>query len=566
MQPELRKIVDDAIEEELKGIVAEVGACESSIMFIGEIIDGMYKTGNFDAGENLRPILDILVPELLSELSSTENKLDKIPFERIFDFSNSYHSLRDYIFMSFSNESLIAFSGDERSISVSIEDPTIFRQFVYERQTFALNSVSKDKSNLDIDDIVSLLKGAKQWDFENPNLVQALEAIKLEVEWKIRHYFSHIPEDSDINMGGYSYREFISVYKELLFLSLYERYHSKANDLSCVITYQENELANALEQATEISAISCKGILRDISSSSRCTFIYLSSSNKYFLFPFSFSLKDGISALLKQYAQKNSNLFSANYASVIGDSLVKKVASYFDEYKNFHVFKEISLQSYSSDLPDIDCLIVSYEPSLGFHFFVCEVKNNLPASWAKEYLKATGKKGFIEKALSQSMKISDFLKTNEGADLLLAKAMKAFPHLDIKKLFPTGFCGVIDCLIVTSQSMGMFFPDSTTTIIDNDMLRHIVLKSDGDVNFIQFHLHHLNEALDGCYTVERKTLNASGVEITYDTCKLTGLFDIHQNKYLSDGTFDYLEKEFINTGYRFIDSIDLHNKAIKLDS
>ncbi|ENU29281.1 hypothetical protein F991_02843 [Acinetobacter sp. CIP-A165] len=566
MQPELRKIVDDVIEKELKGIVAEVGACESSIMFIGELIDGMYKTGNFEAGENLRPVLDILVPELLSKLSSTENKLDKIPFERVFDFSNSYHSLRDYIFMSFSIESSIEFSGNERSISVSVKDPTIFRQYVYERQTFALNSVSEAKSHLDIDDIVSLLKGAKQWDFENSNLVQALESIKLEVEWKIRHYFSHIPEDSNIDMGGYSYREFISIYKELLFLSLYERYHSKANDLSCVITYQENELANTLEQATEISAISCKRILRDISSSSRCTFIYLSSDNKYFLFPFSFSLKDGVSALLKQYAQKNSNLFSANCASVIGNSLVKNVASYFDEYKNFHVFKDISLQLYGSDLPDIDCLIVSYEPSLGFHFFVCEVKNNLPASWAKEYLKATGKKGFIEKALTQSKKISDFLKTDEGADLLLAKAMQAFPDLDIKKLFPTGFCGVIDYLIVTSQSMGMFFPDSTTTIIDNDMLRHIVLKSDGDVNFIQFHLHHLNEALDDCYSVERKTLNALGIEITYDICKLTGLFDIYQNKYLSDGTFDYLEKESIDTGYRFIDSIDLHNLAIKSDS
>lgn len=566
MQPELRKIVDDSIEEELKGVVAEVGASESSIMFIGELIDGMYKAGDFGSGENLRPTLDILVPKLLSELGSKENRLDEIPFERVFAFSNSYLSLRDYIFMSFSNESSIEFSGDERSVSVSVKDPTIFRQFAYEAQTFALNSASEDKSSLGINQVVSLLKGTKQWDFDNQDLVKALESIKLEVEWKIRHYFSHIPEDSDIDMGGYFYREFISVYKELLFLSLYEGYHSKANDLSCVITYQENELANALEQATDIPVSRCKKILRDISSSSRCTFNYFPSSNKFFLFPFSFSLKDGISALLKQYAQKNSNAFSANCSAVIGDSLVKEVARYFDEYKNFHVFKEILLQPYSSDLPDIDCLIVSYEPSLGFHFFVCEVKNNLPASWAKEYLKATGKKGFIEKALSQSNKISDFLKTDEGADLLLAKAMQAFPELNMEKLFPTGFCGVIDCLIVTSQSMGMFFPDSTTTIIGDDMLRHIVLRCDGDVNFIQFHLHHLNEALDGCYSIERETVNASGVEITYDTCKLTGLFDIPQNKYLSDGTFEYLEKESIETGYRFIDSIDLHNKAIKSDS
>lgn len=347
---------------------------------------------------------------------------------------------------------------------------------------------------------------------------------------------------------------------------MYERYHSKANDLSCVITYQEKELANALEQANDIPVSRCIEILRDISSSSRCTFNYFPSSKKYFLFPFSFSLKDGISAILKQYAQRNSNAFSASCAAVIGNSLVNKVAHYFDEYKNFHVFKEISLQPYSSDLPDIDCLIISYEPSLGFHFFVCEVKNNLPASWAKEYLKATGKKGFIKKALSQSKKVSDFLGTDEGADLLRTKAMQAFPELNMKKLFPTGFCGVVDCLIVTSQSMGMFFPENTTTIIDDDMLRHIVLRCDGDVNFIKFHLHNLNEALDSCYSVERVTVHASGVEITYDICKLKGLFDIPQNNYLSDETFEYLEKESIATGYRFIDSLDLHNKAVKSDS
>jgi hypothetical protein len=347
---------------------------------------------------------------------------------------------------------------------------------------------------------------------------------------------------------------------------LYERYHSTANDLSCVITYQESELANALEQATNIPDSRCIRILRDISSSSRCTFNYLPSSDKYLLFPFSFSLKDGISAILKQYAQRNSDAFSANCAGVIGDSLVKKVSSYFDGFKNFCVFKEIILQSYSPDLPDIDCLVVSYEPSLGFHFFVCEVKNNLPASWAKEYLKATGKKGFIEKALSQSKKISDFLKTDDGGELLLTKAMQAFPELDMGKLFPTGFCGVVDCLIVTSQSMGMFFPDNTTTIIDDDMLRHIVLRCDGDVNFIQFHLRNLNKALDSCYNIEHETVNAAGVEITYDICKLTGLLNIPRNKYLSNRTFENLEKESVETGYRFIDDIDLHGKAIRSDS
>ena len=244
MPKELRQIVDDSIEKELNEYVIKVGANESSIMFLGELIDGLYKIGNFQAGEGFRPSLEILIPKLMCNLDSAENKVDEIPLSKACEFSNAYYALRDYIYMSFSNESSIEFTGDKNNIYVSIKDPTIFRQMVYEVQTFVLNSRSKDEDSLSINDVVPLLAGTQQWDFSNPKLVQALESIEREVDWKIKHFFSHISEDSEIEMGGYSYREFLAVYKELLYLSLYERYHSKANNLSCVITYQENELSD----------------------------------------------------------------------------------------------------------------------------------------------------------------------------------------------------------------------------------------------------------------------------------------------------------------------------------
>lgn len=555
MLQELRKIVDDSIENALEDLVKKTGASKSSIMFIGEFVEGLYKNGNFGAGENCRPVLDILIPKLLENITPKENNFHDIPLIEAVEFSGAFYSLRDLIYISFAAPSSIEFTGDKNDIKISVKDSTIFRQFVCEVQAFSLNSRCSDERVLNLDEVVSLLLGTNPWDSNDPNVAKVLASIEIETDWKIKHYFSHIPENSCIDLGGYLYSEFITVYKQLLYLSLYERYYSKANNLSCVITYEEKELIGALKENTGIDVNKCEKILQDIASSSRGTFNYFYSDNTYYLFPFSFSLKDGISAILKQYAQKDSDAFSAHCAGAIGDSLVSKVSGYFGSFKNFHVFKEILLQGYNTDLPDIDCLIVSYEPSLGFHFFVCEVKNNLPASWAKEYLKATGKKGFVEKALSQSGKILDFLKTDDGAELLRQKAMQAFPQLNMEALFPTGFCGVVDSLIVTSQSIGMFFPDTSTTIISDDLLRQIVSKCDGDVNFIQHHLHHLNESLDSCYSIATETINASGVKITYPTCQLVGFLEISQNKYLSNGIFENIEKESLRTGYRFIDSI-----------
>ena len=85
----------------------------------------------------------------------------------------------------------------------------------------------------------------------------------------------------------------------------------------------------------------------------------------------------------------------------MGKGLVEKVKSKFEQYPNYKVYSNVKLNKFDPKLPDIDLLAISYEPSLGFHVFVGEVKNNLPVVWGKDYLKAKGVKGFITKAISQ---------------------------------------------------------------------------------------------------------------------------------------------------------------------
>ena len=281
--------------------------------------------------------------------------------------------------------------------------------------------------------------------------------------------------------------------------------------------------------------------------------MYSKTDSKFYLFLTAFSLLDGFSSILKQYAQLDSDAFSEYFARLIGDGLVNEIKSEFSSYRNFRTLTDLKLDKYDSSLPDIDVMAISYEPSLGFHFFVAEVKNNLPATWAKEYLKASGSKGFIAKALSQVDKINKFLNSEDGHRLLFETAIKEFSHLDMQKLFPTGFTVTINQLIITSQNMGMFFLDKHTTIIEGDMLRHIIRASDGDTNYILFHLKNFDKILDECLESIELQTKIGEFEVTYNSFKMKQLFGLAENKYLSDGTFDELERSSIETGYRFID-------------
>lgn len=43
------------------------------------------------------------------------------------------------------------------------------------------------------------------------------------------------------------------------------------------------------------------------------------------------------------------------------------------------------------------------------------------------------------------------------------------------------------------------FPELNLNIISDDLLRAIVIKSDGDVNFIKYYLQNMNNILDETY-------------------------------------------------------------------
>ncbi len=558
----VRKLLENTFESELEEITNRLSKTIDPLLYLAEAVESAYKVGNFPLGELLRCGNEIISERLLKETERNIDITDKPDLSDLYSdllLGANYWSVRDKVYYSYANNESVTWKKAGNNISIEINDDSIFRQLVSERQTFRLNSTSsrnqKNKKN-PFFNAIDLLKNTKAFDFSDQNVIDAAKSIELEIEWKISYYFSYVPEDSSIEIRGYFYSEFISVYKVIMFYALYERHYSTANLLSSVITYSEVEISNAVqEQHPHISIKKIKNIISDIALSSRLTLKFSKEESKYYLSSFSFTLIDIISNFLRLHAQREPDHFSSNIAAIIGNGLVLKVKKSFEQHKNYRVLCDVKLNKFDIKLPDIDILAISYEPSLGFHLFIGEVKNNLPAVWAKDYLKSSSKSGYITKAISQVNTIKEFLGTDQGEVFLLNLIIDNFKDLDLKSLFPHGFCVVKDNLVITSQSVGMFFPDKKVSIIDGETLCHIIDASDGDTNYIQFHVNEFDEIIDECMSKHSEEMTIGKYHIQSDSVRIDKYFGLAVHSYISDGTFDKLEQDSLKYGYTMAGSM-----------
>lgn len=554
-----RAALDALLEEELSAVLAGLATLGDPIHLLGLVVEKTYSDGDLNAGDNLINSMSVLIPKLLKmelkgEFAKTTESVEIAG--KALSFGLAYYCLRDAIFYSYAEHEPVSFLSDGLAFDVRYRDPTILRQFSLEHHIFLLNSIGAKKNNsLDISEILKLLEGTVEGDVNNPSVQKVMDSIDFEAEWKMEHLFEYLPRDGEIDMGGFSYRQYFAVALELLKLSLYVRYYSKANSLTSVITYSLDELSVAITKGIGIPVKECVLILRAIARASESTLVFVSST-KILLFAWAFSLKDLLGRGLRDLALRKPETFVANIAGPIGDALVKEVVGYFNAYRNFRAIPEVDLQKYSKTLPDIDILACSYEPSLGFHVFICEAKNNLPGSWAKDRLKSVGEDGFITKALDQIAKIKEFLNTSEGHQLLYDEIRKLFKHLDFETLFPTGFCIIINSLIITSQTCGMFLQEQKTAIVSSDLLRHILRASDGDVNYIRACLIDLGPTIDQTYEATNFDATIRNVQVRFDTCKPIAMLEFPQHSYLSERIDKKLEKDSLQSGYRFIDTIN----------
>lgn len=557
LEVEIRKLFDELLEVELANHLQKIGTGKKVALHLGELVDLTYIQNPLKA-ETLRQALDILIPKIIENRPDSDHDVNNTTeLEAVMKaciFAGNYRATRDLIFYSFRSTEAVSWKISNKSIEIKVNDASFFRQIVCETQAFFLNSMTVFPISL-TKNVEELLAQVAYWDMDDENTRKILEYLEQESVIKINHFYSYIPAESQVDIGGFSYSDFLKVYQSTLIVALYERRWSEIHHTTSVVTYQEDSLAGMHAANAAISSENCKLILRAIAQASRGTFNYFEQTQEYLLFPFTYSLVDQIAEVLKQHAKNNEGGFSSGCAPIIGASLVNKVSSYFQQYPNFRVFTEINLQKFDKSLPDIDVMAISYEPSFGFQFIISEVKNNLPANWAKEHLKLSDRNGALLKAVDQISKLKAFVNSPNGASLLQNLVRQGFSSLDFDKLFPTGFMGAIDFLIVTTQNIGVLLEKEDIHIISDDFLRHIVNRSDGDSIYIKHHLKTLDGILDDSYQVISDSFNMGDYQITYDVASLKHIITLEQNEYLSAGLLEQYEQDAIKDGYRYIDGL-----------
>jgi hypothetical protein len=464
------------------------------------------------------------------------------------EFASHYFMLREYLYYTYNAPGAMTWSISPQRVEVQFNDPTIPRQFFTAHNDSFLTSRDLFRDYEAAAEIRRLLKGEPEYAYTD-NVSKACELIEKEVDLKLSAYFSILDVESEIDLGGYTYREFVGFYRLLLAKALYHRYFAEVNGAVGAIFISEGELLDA--EDLDIPRPNAQRILNDMVFSADGaqgkadpSYFSLLSEGKggkrIVMRPHHFAKSEGLVNLLRVVAQRRPQVFLTNVSMLLGQSFTRRVQRAFDA-QGFTCHSEVSLRAFGANLPDIDLLVISEEPTLGFVLLICELKSPVPPRWAKDQLRALNADG-VSKAFRQVEAVREFLKTNEGIRLIRGLLPnRGIPHFD-------GFLAVVEPLIITSDNAGMFFDRETIKVVNFRTLERLLRRSDGDMAFIQHVLRTYNQHADGALKRQTIEIEVGNRTVAYEGVTDSPILDFPEVKWRTSPDRQVMIDEFISSG------------------
>ncbi len=140
--------------------------------------------------------------------------------------------------------------------------------------------------------------------------------------------------------------------------------------------------------------------------------------------------------------------------------------------------KSLLIRPYDPALPDIDLLVISEEPTLGYVVLACETKCPVPAQWAKDFLRVPNDDS-VAKALRQLDSIDELLSPDQGVEFI-RKQLPGTGHAH----FEGAMVIVLNSLVITSDNSGLFLGKEDHANIDHQTLKLMLAKRDDDMAYI----------------------------------------------------------------------------------
>jgi hypothetical protein len=472
--------------------------------------------------------------------------------------------VRELLYYSYNAPGSIDWIFAERRVELRFHDRSLPRQFFTTWNEWMLLSMKTFEGFTASDELGRILKDLPE--FELGEAHQEVDRFLRDyADRKLAAYFSIVDSKADIDLGGYSYRQFYAVYRVMLMKALYHRYQADVNDAYGCIFMPEAELAAMIFDETGIAADAVSNILRDLvfdSNSIRdridpayCSMLREGApSGRIVMRPNHFSKAEGLVQLLRVVAQRRPNVFLASVSNVLGAGLVRRARSAF-EAQGFHCLSEVSLGAIDPRLPDIDLLVIAEEPTLGFVLLVCEVKSPLPPLWARDQLRVLAKDS-VSKAFRQAEAIGEFLRKSEGIEFLRSVLPEdGLEHFD-------QFVTVVWQLIITSDNAGMFFGHEKTPIINFRTLERLLERSDGDVLHIRTCIRSYNEGADHYLQTGVAKFELPGLTVSYEHFIPTTLVDFPKNEWRSSSVRQQMIQDFVAGGHHPFDCLGGHEVIV----
>lgn len=497
--------------------------------------------------------LDALLPVWITSKGTNEPDIKQMLGD--LHFGASYFMLREYLYYTYNTpETLKWYKDDDGNVTIKINDPTLTRQYYLKASNGFVGSMETFKDN-DPEKILALVRGTEEFS-QNP-VPDELEALIMkEVDQKLSVYFNYLEGAPDVQLGQYTFGTYKAVFRLLLFKALYHRYHSMASGKFSMVEDSEEALITMITTAGVATATEAKAILRDITygpdSAKRrlqpmyYSFIRLPRTNAIIIRPHHFATWEGYINILRIIALKNAALFLRNISNPLGDQFTEAIAEQFRS-QGFLAETNVSLSRYDTTLPDIDLLVISEEPTLGYVVLACETKSPVPAQWAKDYLRVLNDDS-VAKAFRQLDSIDKFLSTKEGVEFIMQKLPgRGHPH------FEGSVVVLRKSVVITSDNSGLFFGKERHVIMDHQTLKLMLAKCDGDMAYVLGCFSKMNEWCDRGAGVEDTTVQVGNRSVTYEGVALKSLLGFSQNEYKSTGVDKQMLADFIEEGHHPFD-------------
>lgn len=365
---------------------------ETTIALACDILESCHKDPeHYYTGEHFTRGLHALLPLWITSKGTDQPEIELLLSD--LHFASSYFMLREYLYYTYNTpETMKWYRGDDGNITIKINDPTLIRQYYLKASNMFVGSMELFKDN-DSEKILDLVRGTEEFG-PNPNAEELEALMTKEADRKLSVYFNYLDGAPDVQLGKYTFGTYKAVFKALLIKALYHRYHSRANGKFSIIHDSEDALINVIAADSIATAPEAKAIIRDISYGPDTakrriqpmyySFIRLPRKNALIIRPHHFATWEGYINILRLIALKNPQLFLSNISNPLGDQFTEAIAQEFRN-QGFLAKTNVSLRHIDPTLPDIDLLVISEEPTLGYVVLACELKSPVPAQWAKDY-------------------------------------------------------------------------------------------------------------------------------------------------------------------------------------